>query len=295
MVVACLAIAGGGGACRSAPAATTTTTLTTEGPLSTTATISDRSFEVSRFEYHPGIAADLYLPVGGGALPVVMMVPGGAWLTADRSGLSPLAEYLAEKGMAVVNARVRAAVDGVTYPVPVEDVLCALATGIQQASASGRTPETVTVLGHSSGAHLAALAVLEPTIFHPECDAPLVTPDALVGLAGLYDVNDVSGLAVALFGVARQEAPEMWEEGNPISQAGAGPEVPVLLIHGDADPLVPVALTQQFAGALEAGGHAVRVEVLPGEDHHSVYSARAAGGLIADWTIHNQHEKEQEQ
>jgi len=51
----------------------------------------------STSEYLPGLEADVYLPsvAQAGPVPVVLLVPGGGWQTADRSGLAPLAAELA--------------------------------------------------------------------------------------------------------------------------------------------------------------------------------------------------------
>jgi fermentation-respiration switch protein FrsA (DUF1100 family) len=68
-----------------------------------------------------------------------------------------------------------------------------------------------------------------------------------------------------------------------VAQADLRPELPVLLLHGDEDGLVPFSFTSGFASALERGGHDVAVEVVRGADHHEVYSAAASGELVASW------------
>ena len=79
-------------------------------------------------EYAPGLTEDLYVPSRAqGQVPLVVLVPGGSWTTADPSGLAPLAARLADAGVAAAPTHLRAAQDGVTFPVPVEDVLCAVA------------------------------------------------------------------------------------------------------------------------------------------------------------------------
>lgn len=125
--------------------------------------------------------------------------------------------------------------------------------------------------------------MLAPSDFSSGCPDQLQTPDALVGLAGTYDVGIVSGMARSLFGVSPETDPALWASGNPVLRAGLRPEVPVLLIHGDADDLVPTSLTTEFARVLEVGGHAVTVQMVPGADHHEIYSAEASGDLITDW------------
>jgi alpha-beta hydrolase superfamily lysophospholipase len=130
---------------------------------------------------------------------------------------------------------------------------------------------------------LAALASLQPDRYSPSCEDSLGTPDGLIGLSGLYDVGLVSDLASALFGVARDKDPGAWDEGNPIAQAHRRSELPVLLLHGSSDQLVPTSFTTDFAEALEAGGHQVTLIVVENADHHSIYSPEVAGELLLEW------------
>ncbi len=199
------------------------------------------------------------------------MIPGGGWATADPTGLEPLAAELAAQGVVAMPVAIRAADDGVVYPTPVEDVLCALADGAATATAAGIRPTTLVLLGHSSGAHLSAVATLAPDQYAPTCDDPLVAPDALVVSAGPYDIRDFSDAAANLFAPDADDA--TWDAANPVLLAARRPEVPVLLLHGDADEVVPAQFSQDFAAALRAGGHDATLSVLPGVNHGEVYSA----------------------
>jgi acetyl esterase/lipase len=256
--------------------------LTTSSPNSPSSSIPS-SGEATTSEYLPGVEATVLLPADVRAAPLVVLVPGGAWLTADPTGFQGLARYLADAGVAAAPVEVRAAEDGVLYPTPIEDVICAAAFAADTARADGIEPDPVVVLGHSSGAHLAALAVLTWGEHTPACAQHLVTPDALIGMAGTYDVSILPDLALPLFGVSPEQDSELWESGNPVSQASLRPEVPALLIHGDADDLVPVSFTTSMADALESAGHPVTVELVSGADHHQVYSAESSGHLITTW------------
>ncbi|HSK06846.1 MAG TPA: prolyl oligopeptidase family serine peptidase [Acidimicrobiia bacterium] len=235
-------------------------------------------------EYLPGLEARFFPGTHAGRAALLVMVPGGGWETADPAGLDGLARLLADSGIFTATVEVRAGEDEVLYPVPVEDVLCAVAFVVTTARSEGVELGPLIVLGHSTGAHLAALAVLAAADYAPACADPVVAPDALIGMAGTYDVGIVPDMARRLFGVSAGADPALWESGNPVLRAGLRPEVPVLLIHGDADDLVPLSFTTEFAAALERGGHPVTVEILTGADHHDVYSAGASGALIADWT-----------
>ena len=232
-------------------------------------------------DYLPGLASYPHLPAGVTAAPVLVMIPGGAWRGADPTGLQPLARALADRGVVAVPVRIRAEGDGVYYPTPVDDVLCALADGVATARAAGIEPTRVALLGHSSGAHLAALATLDPHQFRPDCQDPLVEAQAFVGLAGPYDIRTFVEAASALFRPGA--APAELAAANPVLLAADRPEVPVLLLHGERDERVPVGFSTDFAAALQAGGHPTTLTVLPREDHDSIYSASTAADPVAAW------------
>lgn len=237
-------------------------------------------------EYAPGRTEDLYLPSGQGRVPLVVLVPGGSWATSDPTGLAPLAAALADAGVAAAPARIRAASDGVVYPVPLEDVLCAVGAAVDQLASHGYVAGPVAVLGHSSGAHLAALAVLAADDFSPACsDSPAVRPDALIGLSGPYDISRMPEIATALLGTSPAEDPDRWSQANPVERASLRPDVPVLLLHGALDDVVPTDFTSQFAKALDGAGHPTTVQIVPGADHLGIFRADMASARIATWLL----------
>ncbi|WP_296603481.1 alpha/beta hydrolase [Nocardioides sp.] len=233
--------------------------------------------------YAPDLTADVYLPAQTGRAPMVVLVPGGSWQTADPTGLAGLAAGLADRGVVAATAHIRAAEDDVTYPVPVEDVLCAVSGVATDARTRGFRPTRVVVLGHSSGAHLAALAVLAFDDYDPDCSSPVVEPDGLIGMSGPYDISRRSDLALALLGSEPDEDEATWQAANPVERASLRPDVPVLLMHGEDDELVPVEFTTQFADALEAAGHPTTVDLVPDVDHLGIFAADVAAEPIADW------------
>ena len=232
-------------------------------------------------DYLPGLPAFPHVPKGVTSAPVLVMIPGGAWRGADPTGLQPLAAALADRGVVAVPVHIRTAGDGVVFPVPVDDVLCALADGVATARAAGIEPTRVALLGHSSGAHLASLATLDPERFTPHCEDPRTTADAFVGLAGPYDIRTFGEAASALFRPGATSAER--DAANPLLLAAHHPDVPVLLLHGTADERVPVTYSSDFAAALTTAGHPTTLTVLPGEDHESIYDAQVVAPTIAEW------------
>ena len=241
------------------------------------------SMPVRTEDYLPGLAADVHLPPSGAPAATVVLVPGGGWSSADPAGLAPLADTLAASGFAAVTITYGTAADGLRFPRPVDDVACAVSWAASHIAGEGPGALPVVVLGHSAGAHLAALAALDPTTYVGDCPSTPVSPAGLVGLAGPYDIEALGGIAEPLFGLPLESDPSAWAKGNPIRLAANVPELPVLLMHGGADDLVPVAFSEEFTNALRAGGHQVTLTVVDGVDHQGIYQADVSASTIRDW------------
>lgn len=169
-----------------------------------------------------------------------------------------------------VNATYRSGADNATFPTPVDDVRCAVAFAVARAEEAGVNVGLVVLLGHSSAGHLAALAAIATPPMTGECPYDPPVRDGMVGLAGL----------------PRSEAPQVWATGDPIGlvEAGQAPDdLGVLLLHGDADDLVPVTQSEDFAAALRTAGNEVELEVVPAGTHDTIYSAESAAAAVTRW------------
>jgi acetyl esterase/lipase len=231
------------------------------------------------------LEADLVQPSQPADAPVAVLVPGGGWVNADRSGLTPLADALADEGIFVVNTTYRTADAGGDLESMVGDVVCAMRSAARRvADITGESVEVVPI-GHSAGAHLAALAALADDEFAISCADDPVVVAGLVGLAGPYDVARVPDVAFPLLGDSPDAEPDRWEAGNPLTYAASNPTLPALLIHGSADELVPVDFTEQFAEELSSAGHPVETRIVPGATHGSIFDPAVSGDIIAAWLL----------
>ena len=148
-------------------------------------------------------------------------------------------------------------------------------------SRHGVTPDEIIALGHSSGAHLAALVALRGDTLYGECDYPYVPIDRMIGLAGLYDIERASRVAAPLF--SGDATSSDWHAANPAAHTTARPDLPFLLIHGTNDRTVPMTFTDTFAAALTAGGHQVTLHHVLDASHHTIYTPEAALEHIINW------------
>ena len=136
---------------------------------------------------------------------------------------------------------------------------------ITHAHAAGRgNPSTTVVLGASAGG-FTALGVAG------------AAPGLVAGVIASYPVSDLADLAershrferhstIGLVG-ALPEQLARYEDRSPASHPERLVGVPVLLLHGDADPVVPVEQSRHLAVALAAAGGDVGLHVYPGEGH----------------------------
>jgi len=210
---------------------------------------------------------DLYLPDGDGPHPGILFIHGGAWHTGDKLSFYSYARYFADRGYVCQSIDYRLA-PFFTFPAQLEDVRSALNWLGEHAAEYGVDMARVAAVGDSAGGHLAALLALAP--------APLGGAAgrvaAVVSLYGpmdltLYTADPAGASVVADFlGAPYEEAPELWREASPISWVT--PDAPpFLLIHGEADGVVPVEHSLAMAQALEEVGAEVELLLIPGAGH----------------------------
>lgn len=224
-------------------------------------------------EFLPGLPVAIAVPDAPAAL--LVLVPGGGWARSDPAGMTALGTDLASRGLAAVTITYGTADAGAYYPENLHDVTCGIAYAAQQ------VPDVpVVVVGHSAGAHLAALAGLDPS--HPDdagCPYPARAADAVVGLAGPY--NTQASVPRALLGP--HPAPGAVADSDPAHLVRERPDLPFLLVHGDADSVVPPWSSTDFRIRLERGGHLVTVRRLHGVSHGGVIAPEHVGEVIDAW------------
>jgi acetyl esterase/lipase len=111
------------------------------------------------------------------------------------------------------------------------------------------------VMGHSAGAHIAALLAFDRRYGAVRDIA------GFVGIAGPYDFLPFSATVGEVFAGARDPAVT-----QPITFAGAGAP-PTLLLHGTADRTVYPRNSERLAAKLEAAGAPVRLVLYPNLGH----------------------------
>ncbi len=220
---------------------------------------------------------DLYLPEGESAeaRPVLIAIHGGGWAIGDKGNpgfVHPKFGWFKQHDFIVASINYRLS-PAVSHPAHVEDVCEAIAWIGEHIAEHGGDPDRLYLIGHSAGAHLAALAAVD----RDKLKAAGGDPEAIKGVILLDG---------AAYHVSRQiEAAgggRMWINAftdDPATQRDASPTLkvakfdatppPFLILHVATRP----SSTEQSEGLARAlgrkGGKATVVGI-EGKNHMTI-------------------------
>jgi dienelactone hydrolase len=227
------------------------------------------------------VHATFVRPVTDEDVPVVLMAHGHGGTRDEAGGFRRLAEDLARRGIA--SFRMDFAGSGESVEPFVSNSLSRMGADLRAGlefvlSFPGIDDRRFAVVGYSMGARVAMLG-LEDGYAAAVLWAPVGTdgPEAIFGLFGDRDSylqlrnearrNRYTSL-VTPWG-QQQQLSCLWftemDKSKPLEAIGTFPG-PVLVIHGDADPIVPRAISESVAAAAVSSAN-VQLEIIPGADH----------------------------
>ncbi|MGA0603490.1 alpha/beta hydrolase fold domain-containing protein [Caulobacter sp. KR2-114] len=203
----------------------------------------------------------------------LIMVHGGGWVGGSKAMLDAHARQLADDGFTVFAPEYRLTGEAV-WPAQIHDVKRAIRWVRSKAGDYGFDPDRIALEGHSAGAHLVLLAAgtADDPRFDPADADPSIPAHAAAVIAVYPPVLLYRGAtrpsggnqAAALKGAdVSDEAAAL---ASPINHVGAD-FPPVMLLHGDADKVVPVSASLRFQEALRARGLRVDSHIFAGLPH----------------------------
>jgi acetyl esterase/lipase len=210
----------------------------------------------TRHQYgsHPRQFGDLRVPqVRQAFSPVVITIHGGFWRSAyGLDHIEPAAIALAEAGFATWNIEYRCIGTDGGWPVTFDDVAAAVKW------VDGPT----IAVGHSAGGHLALLLAHHGLV------------SAAVSLAGVADLRGARELNLSKGVVAEFMGAHPDRDASPIELPPA--RVPVRLIHGLDDDIVPHEISAAYAAAVRQAGADVELLSLAGTGHFELVDPHSA-------------------
>lgn len=223
---------------------------------------------------------DVYLPTEIEEPTLIVWVHGGAWRRGSKENPSILP--MVEKGYAVASVGYRLT-PVAPFPANVHDIKAAIRYLRANAELYGFKKDGFVISGASAGGHLAALvgvsngqAELEGDVgTHLDVSSDIVAIVDFYGASNLTTILNQStphGLSVRvpalelLIGGHPDDLPKIAKLASPVYHVDEN-DPPLLLIHGDQDPQMPINQAHELHGAYKSKDLPVDFEVIYGSAH----------------------------
>lgn len=221
--------------------------------------------------------------------PLVIFIHGGCWLSDyNLDHVSAVCADLVEAGYAVWTPEYRRVGDeGGGYPNTFKDIQASVDFARTLADIYPLDLENVVIMGHSAGGHLALWLATQQNLTK---NNPLYNPNPLslkgvISLAGITDLvaydevgNDCSSAVAQLMDGTSEEMGSRYHKSSPINLLPA--KIPIRLIHGDQDNIVPLSQSEVFAKKAKAKGENVTILTIEGGGHFDMVSPHSAAWLV---------------
>jgi acetyl esterase/lipase len=213
---------------------------------------------------------DVYLPLGSAATPrpLVVFWHGGRWKFGDKADYRFVAAALTQLGCIAILPNYRH-YPQVKMPGFMSDAAQAVLWACARAGELGGDNTRVFLMGHSAGAHMAALLALDASYFAAAgTGAPGIA--GVIGLSGAYDFLPLKEADDQdMFG-----PPENYPRSQPINFVSADAPA-MLLVHGLEDMITWPKNSANLAAALAARGVAATLRLYPKVSHANTVAALA--------------------
>jgi acetyl esterase/lipase len=227
---------------------------------------------------------DVYMPDPPAGIPraVVVFWHGGRWRFGDKADYRFVGAALAQSGYVAVVANYRH-YPQVKMPGFMSDAAQAASWVVSHAEEFGGDRERLYLMGHSAGAHMAALVTLDKSYF-AATGQPAPRIAGVIGLSGPYDFLPLlEPDDQDMFG-----PPQIYPQSQPINFVRADAP-PMLLVHGLNDDTVRPKNSRNLAAALNALGVPVTLKLYPKLWHADTVAAlttllRGRAPTLADIT-----------
>jgi acetyl esterase/lipase len=221
---------------------------------------------------------DLARPAGAAKAPVLLFVHGGGWSIGDkRLGSGLKGQHFLGQGWAFASTNYRL-VPKATVENQAADVASAVAFLRRQ---PGLDPQQIVLMGHSAGAHLAALVATDPSYLRA-AGVPMEAIRGVILLDGAgYDVAkqmaEPRNLVRTMYEQAFSSDPARQAKLSPVSHAAA-PNTTNWLILPVANRRDSLGQSEALAAALRAAGAKAEVKPQAGKSHASINRELGASG-----------------
>jgi arylformamidase len=192
---------------------------------------------------------DVYMPPAPRDAPILILVHGGAWMIGDKANAGLVENKLRHwltRGWIVVSVNYRMLPEAMA-DAQAQDVAQAVRWAQGHAEDWGGDPEKIILMGHSAGAHLAALVSARPDRVGRSWAGTVVLDSAAMQVSAIMAVRH-PGFYDRAFGAD----PADWAKASPMDQ-WTPKAVPMMLVCSTLRPDGPCDDARRFQAKAQAG------------------------------------------
>lgn len=227
------------------------------------------------------LALDLHLPPKGQAPGLCLVyVHGGAWRAGSKEDMPLLG--LLRQGFPVASVGYRLSPEA-RFPAQIHDIKAAIRFLRAKQDSLGLDARRIVVVGSSAGGHLAALVGVSNGLAALEGSVGEHTKQSseVQGIVSYYGASNLTTILAQstphgvkmrapalelLLGSLPAKVPELARLASPVFQVD-GNDPPLLLLHGDQDPQMPVNQALELQAVYQEKGRRVEFVNLHGSAH----------------------------
>ena len=217
---------------------------------------------------------DVYSPAKGKDHPVMVYVHGGAWKIGDKRRVDLKPAYFVEQGYVFVSVNYRLH-PAVTWKQQAGDVATAISWVKKNIKTYGGTSEKISIMGHSAGAHLAALVATDES-YLKTAGMKLSQLQSVILLDGAgYDVplqmkrNQLGWFTTVLENVFSKDEKQQ-QAASPVHHVSAKKGIPPFLILHVAGRANSKAQSESFGKKLTDAGVSAKVIACEDKTHSTI-------------------------
>lgn len=250
---------------------------------------------------------DIYLPkqTTPELMPLVIWIHGGGWKSGNRFPCPAL--WLTQKGFVVASLGYRLSGSAV-FPAQIHDCKAAIRHLRANAMQYRIDENHIGVWGSSAGGHLVALVgttgntseldgnvgMHAPTSSRVQAVCDYYGPTDLLRMAdqagpnSKLDHDAKDSPESKLLGGPLQSKQQLARQANPITYVDPE-DPPFLIVHGSADPLVPLGQSKLLNDSLQSSGVDTQLIVVPGGGHGPFRQPEQLNQVADFFRLHLQH------
>lgn len=229
--------------------------------------------------------------------PLIVFVQGSSWRRPTMGEEIPQLVQFVRAGYVVATVQHRNSLDGHAFPAFLQDVKTAIRFLRAHADQYAIDPERVAIWGTSSGANASLLVALTPDDHRYKTAEYADQSDAVNAVVSCFAPTDVIDtfknadqvpgsdiLQYSLFGADQGKWDTIKRQMSPLYQIQDGKEYPpFLLLHGDADKVVPYHQMEDMYHALQEHGVTVEAYRVKGANHERDFWSQRVYDIVKEF------------